>query len=149
MNAYRKSLVIAAGLALSACQPAPAPQSSSEATENTRPSAADYGIPSSRERFEIQKGVIIDKLNQSLLPAMRNHGIDMWIVLDRENNNEPLHTELGGGFSGVRAAFIYVDNGSDTPEKIYYGSHAMPANSVIAQEYDETLYYGYSADGLA
>jgi len=79
---------------------------------------------------------------------MRHHNIDMWIVLDRENNDDPLHAELGGGFSGVRAAFVFFDNGSDAPEKIYYGSHTMPANSVVAQIYDETLYYGYSAEGL-
>ena len=67
---------------------------------------------------------------------------------DRENNPEPLHVELGGGFSGVRAAFIFFDNGSETPEKIYFGSHEQPANSVISQVYDETIYYGYSREGL-
>ena len=90
----------------------------------------------------------LDRRHEMLLPMMRRHDIDMWIVLDRENNDDPLHAELGGGFSGVRAAFVFFDNGSDTPEKIYYGSHTMPDNSVVAQVYDETLYYGYSAEGL-
>ena len=108
----------------------------------------DYGIPNSRERFKIQKALISDKLEKALLPAMRNHGIDMWITLDRENNSEPLHVELGGRFSGVRAAYIFFDNGTDTPEKIYYSSHEQPANSVIAQVYDEKIYYGYSREGL-
>ena len=108
----------------------------------------DYGIPNSRERFEIQKALISDKLESALLPAMRNHGIDMWITLDRENNSEPLHVELGGLFSGVRAAYIFFDNGTDTPEKIYYSSHEQPANSVISQVYDEKIYYGYSREGL-
>ena len=110
--------------------------------------ADDYGIPGSKERFERWRNIVADKLDRALLPAMRNHDIDMWIVLDRENNDDPLHAELGGGFSGVRAAFVFYDNGSDTPEKIYYGSHTQPANSVVAQVYDETLYYGYSAEGL-
>ena len=95
--------------------------------------SVNYGIPNSRERFEIQKALISDKLEKALLPAMRNHGIDMWIVLDRENNPDPLHVELGGRFSGVRAAYIFFDNGGETPEKIYYGSHEQPANSVISQ----------------
>lgn len=112
------------------------------------PAPANYGIPGSRERFEIRKALISDKLEKALLPAMRNHGIDMWIVLDRENNPDPLHVELGGGFSGVRAAFIFYDNGSNSPEKNYYGSHEQPANSVISQVYDEKIYYGYSAEGL-
>ena len=110
--------------------------------------SADYGIPDSRERFEIQRALISDKLQSSLLPAMRNHDIDMWIVLDRENNSEPLHVELGGGFAGVRSAYMFFDNGTDVPEKLYYGSHAQPANSVIGQVYDERIYYGYSAEGL-
>lgn len=110
--------------------------------------APDYGIPGAKERFAIQRDAIAEKLETSLLPAMRNHGIDMWIVLDRENNEEPLHTELGGGFAGVRGAFIFHDDGSDAVEKIYYSSHAQPENSVITQIYDETLYYGYSPEGL-
>lgn len=107
-----------------------------------------YDIPNSKERFELRRAMVADKLDRALLPAMRNHGIDMWIVLDRENNSDPLHAELGGGFSGVRAAFVFFDNGSNTPEKIYYGSHSQPANSVVAQVYDEKIYYGYSAEGL-
>lgn len=114
------------------------------------PVSADenYGVPGSKERFEIRREIVADKLNRALLPAMRKHDIDMWIVLDRENNSDPLHDELGGGFSGVRAAFVFFDNGSGTPEKIYYGSHSQPANSVVAQVYDETIYYGYSPEGL-
>jgi hypothetical protein len=92
----------------------------------------EYGIPKSRERFEIQKTLISNKLEQAVLPAMRNQGIDMWVMLDRENNSDPLHAELGGGYSGVRSAFIFFDNGSDTPEKIYYGSHEQAANSVVS-----------------
>ena len=119
-------------------------------TESVAPAPASvkYGIPGSRERFEIQKELIADKLEKALLPAMRNHGVDMWIVLDRENNPDPLHVELGGRFSGVRAAYVFFDNGTDVPEKIYYGSHEQPANSVISQIYDEKIYYGYSKEGL-
>lgn len=108
----------------------------------------DYGIPNLRERFEIQTALISDKLEKALLPAMRNHGIDMWIVLDRENNSDPLHVELGGRYAGVRAAYVFFDNGTDVPEKIYYSSHEMPANSVISRIYDEKIYYGYSKEGL-
>ena len=114
------------------------------------PTSVDYGIPNSRERFEIQKALITDKLEKALLPAMRNHGIDMWIVLDRENNYDPLQAELAGygAYSGVRASYIFFDNGSDVPEKIYYSSHSQPSDSVITQSYDEKIYYGYSEEGL-
>ena len=89
-----------------------------------------------------------DKLERALLPAMRKQNIDMWIVLDREDNPDPLNVELGGRGNGVRAAYIFFDNGSDKPEKIFYGSHEQPANSVVAQVYDEKVYYGYSKEGL-
>ena len=105
-------------------------------------------VPHSRERFAVKNAIVREKLDTALLPAMRNHGIDMWIVLDRENNMEPLHGELGGGFAGVRGAFIFYDSGGAKPEKIYYSSHEQPATSVITQVYDEKKYYGYSKDGL-
>src|SRR5262249_35133651 len=60
------------------------------------------GVPGARARFDIENAIVREKLDTALLPAMRAHGIDMWIVLDRENNNEPLHAQIGGGFSGVR-----------------------------------------------
>ena len=46
----------------------------------------DYGIPKSRERFEIQKTLISDKLEKAILPAMRNHGMDM-CVTQKGNKN--------------------------------------------------------------
>ena len=140
--AFRAGCLLALAFALSGCT------MDSGSSAPAAPDAADYGIPDSRERFAIQRDAIAEKLQAVLLPAMRNHGIDMWIVLDRENNEEPLHIELGGGFAGVRGAFIFHDNGSDTVEKLYYSSHEQPANSVISQVYDETIYYGYSREGL-
>jgi Xaa-Pro aminopeptidase len=110
--------------------------------------AASYGIPDARTRFEIQKAIVLEKLSVALPAAMRAHGVDMWIVLDRENAPDPVHDQIGGGYSGVRAAFIFFDRGGDGIEKIYYGSHEQPANSVIAQVYDEKKYYGYSKEGL-
>ncbi len=124
-----------------------APNAAAQSTDGSA-ARSDYGIPASQERYEIKKAVVAEKLATSLLPAMRGHGIDMWLVLDRENNPDPVHGDLGGGFSGVRAAFIFFDNGSDELEKIYYGSHEQAATSVIGQVYDETLYYGYSREGL-
>jgi Xaa-Pro aminopeptidase len=125
-----------------------APAQGAAAPDLVAPRNADWGIPDAKERFEIHKAIVLEKLDTALLPAMRAHAIDMWMVLDRENNDDPVHDELGGGYSGVRAAFIFFDNGGDKVEKIYYGSHEQPATSVIAQIYDEKQYYGYSEAGL-
>jgi len=110
--------------------------------------ADEYGVPSPRERFAIKTALTAEKLNTALLPAMRKHGIDMWISMDRENNYEPLHDELGGGYSGVRAAFIFFDNGGDKPEKIFINSHAQSEDSVIGRVYDLKRYYGYTHEGI-
>ncbi|MXZ61579.1 MAG: hypothetical protein F4Z12_12040, partial [Acidobacteria bacterium] len=55
-----------------------------------------YGVPSEREQWQLKRTIVEKKLDQALPPAMRNHEIDMWIVMDRENNKEPLHDEVGG-----------------------------------------------------
>lgn len=116
----------------------------------------DYGIPGSAERFDLEAAIVREKLDTALLPAMRAHGIDMWIVLDRENHPDPISESLGGG-TGVRTAFIFFDNGSDKPEKIYLSSHqlgdsctsvACSPENVVLKVYDVKKFYGYSKEGL-
>jgi Xaa-Pro aminopeptidase len=107
----------------------------------------EYGVPGSAERFDLEAAIVREKLDTALLPAMRAHGIDMWLVLDRENHPDPISESLGGG-SGVRTAFMFFDNGSDKPEKIYLSSHELGANTVVMKVYDVKKFYGYSKEGL-
>ena len=45
---------------------------------------------------------------QKLLPdAMKIAGVDLWMVICRENNNDPLATHVGGENSGGTAAFLF------------------------------------------
>ena len=137
----RLTSVLLPGLLAAGCTPAPSPP----------PDSADdsgYGVPGALERARIKTAIVEEKLRVALLPAMRAHGIDMWIVLDRENHYDPLHEEIGGGFGGVRSAYIFHDSGGAEPEKIYLGSHVQPGDSVIEQIYDEKVYYGYSEAGI-
>ncbi|MBI5029054.1 MAG: aminopeptidase P family protein [Chloroflexi bacterium] len=106
------------------------------------------GIPKERERYALRKQLIQKKLNTSLLPAMRKHGIDMWLVLSREFHPDPVLYEIGGGWPGVRNAYIFFDNGGDTPEKIFIGSHEQ-RESLFHDVYDQVVFYGYSQEGLA
>src|SRR5438132_9297619 len=39
------------------------------------------GVPEEKTRYEIQRDLVIQKVNTLLLPLMRQHGIDMWITL--------------------------------------------------------------------
>ena len=119
-----------------ACSPAPAPPSD------------PYGVPGAAERFAVSRDIVVEKLGAPLLAAMRNHDIDLWLVVDRENNPDPLHEEVGGGFSGVRGARLFHDDGGERPRRLYIGSHEHPANSVVGQAFDEKTYYGYHPDGI-
>ena len=133
--------VVLCGLLAVGCTPAPSPAPASS-------DDSGYGIPGALERARIKTAIVEEKLRTALLPAMRAHGIDMWIVLDRENHPDPLHDEIGGGFAGVRSAYIFFDSGGTEPEKIYLGSHVLPGDSVIERVYDEQVYYGYSEEGI-
>ena len=85
------------------------------------------------------------KRHEMILPLMRAHGIDMWIVLDREYHPDPLSVDIGGE-GGVRNAAIFYDTG-ERLEKIYIFSH--PAREdLVALMYDELINYGYRPEGL-
>ena len=103
------------------------------------------GVPSERERYGIKRDITLSKINTLLLPAMRAHDIDMWIVLDREYHPDPLSVDIGGE-GGVRNAAIFYDTG-DRLEKMYIFSH--PAREdLVSMLYDQLIHYGYRPEGL-
>ena len=108
-----------------------------------------YGVPSEREQWELKRTIVQKKLDEALPPAMRAHGIDMWIVMDRENNEEPLHDEVGGGYPGVRGVYLFFDRGEEGIEKLFFGSHVQPNTAIVPWLYDATTYYGYHPEGVA
>jgi Xaa-Pro aminopeptidase len=103
------------------------------------------GIPDERGRYVIQRDLIVEKVNSVLLPIMRQHGIDMWITMDREYNPDPFAAEIGGQ-GGVRNAHIFFDNG-ERLEKIFIFSHP-PREDLARSLYDELTFYGYRPEGL-
>lgn len=104
-------------------------------------------VPGAKERFEIRKNLIAQRLDRVLLPAMREHGIDLWLVFSREHNVDPILSEIGGGWGGVRNAYLFCDRGTDKPEKIFIGSHSL-RDTTIPDSYDIDIYYGYSQGGI-
>lgn len=114
------------------------------------PLAGDpYGVPSEFEQWERKREIVRHKLEEALPLAMRTHGIDMWIVMDRENNEEPLHDEIGAGYSGVRGVYLFFDRRNDAGvEKIFFGSHEQPDTAIVPHLYDEATYYGYHPEGV-
>ena len=110
-----------------------------------RISRESLGVPSERDRYTLKRDLTIEKVNTLLLPTMRKHGIDMWIVLDREYHPDPLAREIGGR-GGVRNAHIFYDNG-ETLEKIFIFSHGSRVD-LVSMLYDELIHYGYRPEGL-
>jgi Xaa-Pro dipeptidase len=91
-----------AALAVSACGAAPQPASAPAAE---RPAWLDAPNPWPEIRQE--------RLRSLLPDAMRRAGVDAWIVLLRENANDPLAIHLGGENAGGLAAFLYFAGESD------------------------------------
>lgn len=95
--------------------------------------AADDVVPVAEMHTALQRAmhemaVKRDKMEQYLQPAMRNNGIDLWIIMSREFNVDPLLDLFGGygltGWYGHRNAYIFRDPGGDAPlESVILGTH--------------------------
>jgi len=51
-----------------------------------------------RRRWELQRQIRLDKFEQVLPVAMKNAGLDAWIVAVKENHYDPLWEDLGRGY---------------------------------------------------
>jgi len=112
---------------------------------SSRLNRESLGIPNEKARYIIQRDLVIQKVNTLLLPLMRKHDVDMWIVMDREYNPDPFAAEIGGQ-GGVRNAYIFFDNGQRL-EKIFIFSHP-PREDLAPRLYDEMIHYAYRPEGL-
>ncbi len=88
-------------------------------------SAAVEGARSERERAALHDRIVLRKLDTVLGPAMRANKIDMWIVLTREYNVDPVFPFIApdGTYPGARNAYVFIDSGGARPERIVIGSH--------------------------
>jgi len=93
-----------------------------------------------REVWKLRNEIIKEKLDRFLLPAMREHRIDMWIVMSRENNLDPILDDIGGGIGGHRNAYIFMDDGSESVKRIAIGTHT--GDIIQTQIYDDIITYG-------
>jgi Xaa-Pro aminopeptidase len=116
-----------------------------QSAPSERLSRESLGVPGERDRYKLKRDIIVEKINTVLLPAMRRHGIDMWIVLDREYHPDPMSVELAGQ-GGVRNAQIFYDNGEKL-EKIFIFSHES-REDLVSLIFDEFIPYGYRPEGL-
>jgi Xaa-Pro aminopeptidase len=109
--------------------------------------AKSLGVPGEKERYEIRKSIVQARLNRLMLQAMRAHGIDMWLIIGREFNPDPMLADVGESYPGVRNVYVFFDQGGDQVEKVFVGSHEC-REPIIPDVYDRVLFYGYSQEGL-
>lgn len=125
---FRRAAVTGALIAIAATAGGPAAAQDAPAAEP--PPAVNgplvHSVSLERERREW--AVKHEKMETRLRSAMRRHDIDMWIILSREFNPDPLLELFGGlgisGWYGHRNAYIFRDPGGDEPlERIIFGTH--------------------------
>ncbi|MCL6481688.1 MAG: hypothetical protein K6U02_08175, partial [Firmicutes bacterium] len=77
-------IVVVAGLIVQAASP-PRERSAAEQTE-----ALVAHLPKLREQAQIQQGWLRTRLERVLPQLMRRYGVEMWLVICREYNEDPV-----------------------------------------------------------
>ena len=62
-----------------------------------------------------------DKFDLILPEAMRENNIDMWIIMNREGNFDPLYPDMGEGYVGLTGYYIFTDHGEGRIERAALG----------------------------
>jgi Xaa-Pro aminopeptidase len=90
-----------------------------------------------RRRWELERQIRLDKFEQVLPRAMRDNGIDMWIVAVKENHYDPLWRDLGRGYVSGIGYYVFADRGGERIERLALG----PGGYLIDQSgaYDQML----------
>lgn len=104
---------------------------------------------SSKERDLHEWQVKAEKMRSHLLPAMRANGVDLWVIMSRENNPDPALELFGGngitGWYGHRNAYLFWDSGEDL-ETTVIGTHLSDHLELF---YDTIQSYHDAEAGLA
>jgi Xaa-Pro dipeptidase len=115
MHSHRRSRVrekmrrLAVGLCALYCVTTATAAAQSPAGE---PASVAPPLPSWSQQIAIREGWLARR-HENLLPMMRRHNIDMWIVVNEEFHNDPL-TELIAPprpYTGNRDIFVFIDAG--------------------------------------
>jgi Xaa-Pro aminopeptidase len=85
------------------------------------PLLAQAPAESARTRWERLCQIRRDKFDKILPSAMRDNGVDMWIIMQKENQFDPMYEDLGRGYVGSVAYWIFTDRGGDRIERAAIG----------------------------
>ena len=62
-----------------------------------------------------------DKFDLILPEVMKENQIDMWIIMNREGNFDPLYPDMGEGYVGSTGYYVFTDNGDGRIERAALG----------------------------
>ena len=62
-----------------------------------------------------------DKFDMILPEVMKENEVDMWIIMNREGNFDPLYPDMGEGYVGSTGYYIFTDNGEERIERAALG----------------------------
>lgn len=107
--------------------------------------AQDLGAQShleARNRWERLCTIRGEKFDRILPEAMRENGIDMWIVAMKEGHYDPLWELLGRGYVGSIGYYIFTDRGGDRIERAAIGITDHHRDACGAYDIDSTIALG-------
>ncbi len=89
----------------------------------------------SLRRWRKTNQIRLDKFDLVLPEAMRENKIDMWIIMNREGNFDPLYAEMGEGYVGHNGYYIFTDVGKPRIERAVLGIDGYLLEETKAYDY--------------
>jgi Xaa-Pro aminopeptidase len=86
-------------------------------------------------RWRKTNQIRLDKYDLVLPEVMRENKIDMWIIMCREGNFDPLYQELGEGYVGHNGYYIFTDTGKPRIERAVLGIEGYLLEETKAYDY--------------
>lgn len=81
----------------------------------------DLAGQEAHRRWRKMNQIRSDKFDLILPEVMRENGIDMWIITNREGNYDPLYQDMGAGYTSGNGYYIFTDKGGDRIERAALG----------------------------
>ena len=83
--------------------------------------ALNLSAQEAHRRWRKMNQIRNDKFDLVLPEVMRENNIDMWIIMNREGNFDPLYPDMGEGYVGLTGYYIFTDRGEDRIERAALG----------------------------
>jgi len=97
--------------------------------------AAETQAQESFRRWSKANQIRLDKYNLVLPEVMRENNIDMWIIMCREGNFDPLYGDMGEGYVGHNGYYIFTDVGKPRIERAVLGIEGYLLEETGAYDY--------------